>query len=273
MYSDQDDLTAWMNVAGRNPVLPKEEVLRIARLIQGSEKGSPKHTKFVNKLVLHNLRLVIAFVHPFMSAKSANKWGSAESLDYLQVGVLGLRRAAELYDPVRGYAFSTYANHWIRSFVGRYNMRASTAFKVPEHDCRAMYYFEKYGKINEKEKLGQIWREDPEQMSKLVKSAQAPYSLYSETENGGVLIDYLQVAQEEPVEFYEDGFSPEVERLLAQAKLTDQEDSVIRSVFVHNFKPQEVCSKYGFNIVAYGKIKNKALKKIRKIASPVMMEV
>lgn len=34
--------------------------------------------------------------------------------DLIQEGVLGLRRAIELYDPARGVAFSTYAAYWIR---------------------------------------------------------------------------------------------------------------------------------------------------------------
>ena len=275
MYSDQDDLTAWMNAAGRHPILPKEEVIRVARLIQESEEGSPKHIKFVNKLVLHNLRLVISFVHPFMNAKSASKWGSAESLDYLQIGVLGLRRAAEKYDPTLGYTFATYANHWIRSFVGRYNMKNSSTFKVPEHACRCLYYFEKHGKINENEKTSREWHDNPHQAAQTVRAAQSPLSLYSESINGGsgMLIDHLEIAQEEQAEFYEGGFSPEFETVIAQAKLTDEEDLVIRAVFIDNIRPQQVCAKYDFSIVQYGKLKNKAFKKIKKVAEPAMMEL
>jgi RNA polymerase sigma factor (sigma-70 family) len=273
MYTDRNDLTAWMNAAGRYPVLPKKEVLRIARLIQHNKPGSPKHTKYVNKLVLHNLRLVIAFVHPFMNMKSANKWGSVESLDYLQVGTLGLRRAAEKYDPTLGYAFGTYANHWIRSSVGRYNMKASTIFVIPEHVCRSMHYYEQHGKINEKGKVSKEWCDNPEEMTQLVKAAQSPYSLYSEKSNSrGLLIDYLEVTQPEHIEFYEDSFSPEFECVITKAKLTDDEDTVIRAVFIDSMKPQEICAKHSLNLTKYSRLKAKALKKIKSVADPAMME-
>jgi acyl carrier protein len=37
MYSDQADLTAWMDAAGRYPILPKEEILRVIQIIFRSE--------------------------------------------------------------------------------------------------------------------------------------------------------------------------------------------------------------------------------------------
>lgn len=273
MYSDRDDLTAWMNAAGRYPILPKEEVLRVARLIQENKPGSPKHNKYVNKLVLHNLRMVIAFVHPFMNMKSANKWGSVESLDYLQVGVIGLRRAAEKYDPALGYTFCTYANHWIRSNVGRYNMKASSIFKIPEQVCRSMYYFEKHGKISKKQKAPMDWYDNPEQMIRIVKAAQSPRSLYStKPDSAGMFIDYLEIEQEQPVEFYDNSFSPDFECVMTKAKLTDDEDTVIRAVFIDSMKPQDICAKHSFNLTKYSRLKAKALKKIKSVADPAMME-
>lgn len=272
MYSDQADLTAWMNAAGRHPILPQEEVLRIARLIQQNEPGSLKRSKYVNKLVLHNLRLVIAFVHPFMNTKSVNKWGSIESLDYLQVGVLGLTKAAEKYDPTLGYAFSTYANHWIRSSVGRYNMKASTIFKIPEHTCRSMYYFEKHGKNNENEKTAKEWFDDPEGMTQLVKAAQSPLSLYSTVGDSTIrLIDQLETVQPPPVEIYENSFSSEFECVMTEAKLTDEENTLIRAFFLDNSKPQEIRDAHGFNRTKYARLKAKALKKIKSVADPVIM--
>jgi RNA polymerase primary sigma factor len=39
--------------------------------------------------------------------------------DLFQLGCLGLIRAAEDYDPARGFAFSTYASYWVRQAIRR----------------------------------------------------------------------------------------------------------------------------------------------------------
>lgn len=273
MTGNQDELTNWMNEAGRIPMLPKEETLRIAKLIQSLPEGSVKRKKLVGKLASHNMRLVVSFVCPFMRAKSVHKWGSPETLDYLQVGTIGLFKAAEKFDPSRGYAFSTYATHWIRSCVGRYNMKASSLFKISEEACRHVYYYEKHGKMNPKAHVGKEWKDNPDRMCEVVKAAQSPCSLYSETDNGSMLIDYLQVAQPEVVEFYENEFTPEVEAMLVKSGLDKMEDAVIRATFLRGLKKEEICSQCNINQSQYLKIKEKAIRKMRKIASPAMMEV
>jgi hypothetical protein len=88
-----------------------------------------------------------------------------------------------------------------------------------------------------------------------------------------MLIDYLEIEQEQPVEFYENGFSPDFECVITKAKLTDDEDSVIRAVFIDSMKPQDICNKHSFNLTKYNRLKAKALKKIKSVADPAMMEV
>ena len=65
-----DEITAWMNVAGSKPVLTKEEVCILARKIRSEKVNSPRYKFYVNKLVSHNLRLVIRSVHLYMNGKS-----------------------------------------------------------------------------------------------------------------------------------------------------------------------------------------------------------
>jgi RNA polymerase sigma factor (sigma-70 family) len=273
MEFTQDSLTDWMNRAGQVPVLPKSEVLRISKLIHSLEKDSLKRKRLISKLVLHNMRLVVTFVSNFMRAKSAHKWGSTESLDYLQVGVLGLYKAAEKFDPERGYAFSTYATHWIRSTVGRYNLRASSPFKISEEACRCAYSYEKHGKISEFAHVSSYCRNNPAELVGMVRSAQSPASLYSETDGGGMMIDHLLIAQPESIEFYENGFNPQIEKLLIEAGLNEIEDAVIRSVFIDGLKKDEVCDRHQITSSEFLKTKQKAINKLRKIATPDMLEV
>jgi RNA polymerase sigma factor (sigma-70 family) len=264
MNTPQDGLTEWMNAAGRYPILPKDQVIEISRQIQESGIESKKGKKLINKLVLHNLRLVVAFVHPFMNAKSANKWGSPESVDYLQVGTLGLFKAAEKFDPSLGYAFSTYANYWIRSFVGRYNMKMSSPLKISEEALRCLYMFERYGHLSEKSKVGAEWKKDPEKMCKLVKAAQSPVSIYAEMESGNRLIDSLQIEQPKAVGFYENSFAPYLEYCIESAELTEIEDKVIRLAFIDDEKPLPASGICGVSVFEYTNIKKRALRKIKK---------
>jgi RNA polymerase sigma factor (sigma-70 family) len=62
-------------------------------------------------LVVDNLALVHWVVR---------RWGAAGNYeDRVQDGMFGLMRAAQLYDPSRGFAFATYAVPWIRQAIGR----------------------------------------------------------------------------------------------------------------------------------------------------------
>lgn len=141
------DIAAWLDNAGRFPVLEPNIVCMIARQIQSLPEDSPKRKKLVNKLVNHNLRLVVAFVKSFLAASPVIKWGHPDTVDYLQVGALGLIRAAELYDPTKGYTFATYANYWIRSKVGRYNLKNRSLVHVSESMSRKIIFYSRNGYV------------------------------------------------------------------------------------------------------------------------------
>jgi RNA polymerase sigma factor (sigma-70 family) len=57
--------------------------------------------------------------------------------DALQAGSVGLIRAAEKFDPARGYKFSTYAYLWIRQSLTLEVGRSST-IRVPTNVCAAL---------------------------------------------------------------------------------------------------------------------------------------
>jgi len=145
------EVTYWLNNAGKYPRLPVEVVNSIAKEIQSLPEDSLKRKRLVNKLVSHNLLLVVSFVKKFMDRKSHNEWGSPETLDYLQMGALGLIRAAEKFDPLRGYTFSTYATFWIRSAVGRYNLKTITSVHVSESATRKLIYYKRNGHVDKRD--------------------------------------------------------------------------------------------------------------------------
>lgn len=188
----QADITYWLNAAGRYPLLPAERVMMIARQIQALPKESPKRRRLINTLVNHNLRLVARFVRVFMDRKSRYQWGSVETVDYLQQGAIGLTRAAELYDPARGYAFSTYANHWIRSAVTRYNMKSLSPVSVSESASRRAVFYKRNGYLRSGRSQNHL---SPERIKRFLDELRNAYQYTSTdaklTEDGGALADFI----------------------------------------------------------------------------------
>jgi RNA polymerase primary sigma factor len=78
------------------------------------------------RMVNANLRLVIA---------NARKYEGSELslLDLIQEGILGLIRAAEKFDPRRGFKFSTYATFWIRESIQRAIANRARPIRLPVH--------------------------------------------------------------------------------------------------------------------------------------------
>jgi RNA polymerase sigma factor (sigma-70 family) len=113
------DATAWLNAAGREPMLTPAEELHLGALVRRWQDWEPipaeaparvirQGLRARNRIVAGNLRLVALVVDRF------SRPPHVALEDALQAGSLGLIRAAEKFDPQRGYKFSTYSYLWIR---------------------------------------------------------------------------------------------------------------------------------------------------------------
>jgi RNA polymerase primary sigma factor len=81
-------------------------------------------------LIRHNIRLVVDYVKKYVPTLRQR---SLDFEDLVQEGVLGLLRAAELFDPTKGYRFSTYATWWIRQSVERGIANRGDLIRIPVH--------------------------------------------------------------------------------------------------------------------------------------------
>ncbi|MEW5955730.1 MAG: sigma-70 family RNA polymerase sigma factor [Candidatus Micrarchaeota archaeon] len=85
-----------------------------------------------NALVEGNLRLVVAVARKYVRP-------GIDFLDLVQEGNIGLMKAAEKFEPERGYKFSTYACWWIRQAIQRALADAlARQIRMPVHAVEAL---------------------------------------------------------------------------------------------------------------------------------------
>ncbi|KAL3921797.1 MAG: hypothetical protein SGILL_002557 [Bacillariaceae sp.] len=82
-----------------------------------------------NRLVTSNLRMVQGVVNVYIRNGLQGQYNAG---DLMQEGIMALIRAAEKFDPSRGFRFSTYAMYWIRSAIKRDQIYQSRVITVPQ---------------------------------------------------------------------------------------------------------------------------------------------
>jgi RNA polymerase sigma factor (sigma-70 family) len=129
----------WLRASRLHAPLAERTVLELARVIQSWQRhpqGADQAPKALrrrglrarDRLVRHNLALVAHIwrsYHPTLSAEESS------TADALQEGALNLVRAAEKFDPAKGYRFSTYASFWIRRGLHQFEQRCRRTIHFP----------------------------------------------------------------------------------------------------------------------------------------------
>lgn len=135
----------------RQPLLTAKEEIELARLIKigamddATILQKKRGERAKNRMINGNMRLVMVVAHKIWRT---HKCQSMTVDDLVQEGAFGLRRAAELFDPARGYKFSTYAYGWINQALRRAVAQQDREIRLPLHVHDATYKFRRTREIH-----------------------------------------------------------------------------------------------------------------------------
>lgn len=118
--------------------LTPEEITRQKDIVEKARKAREKLCIHSLGLISYTLKRYIGFPHGEMLTASALHW-----FDLAQEGYLGLRHAAEKYDPSKGAKFSSTAVPWIRQKINRAIADQRTNIRIPIHAGASRRTYEK----------------------------------------------------------------------------------------------------------------------------------
>ncbi|MEB3258916.1 MAG: sigma-70 family RNA polymerase sigma factor [Cyanobacteriota bacterium] len=128
-----DGVQTYLRRIAAIPLLTPDEEVHLGTIVRRWQQSpSPTPTEVrsgrraMDRMVQANLRLVVS-----VCRHQLREPAGVDLMDLIQAGNIGLIRAVELFDPSRGYRFSTYAYWWIRQAVRRGQAEQGQILRVP----------------------------------------------------------------------------------------------------------------------------------------------
>ena len=115
-----DPVKTYLKEIGRVPLLTAGQEMALAKAARAGDADARR------ALSEANLRLVVSVAKRYAGR-------GLPFLDLIQEGNLGLMKAAEKFEPDKGFKFSTYATWWIRQSVTRAIADQGRTIRIPVH--------------------------------------------------------------------------------------------------------------------------------------------
>ncbi len=271
-----DSIFMYLKEIGKISTLNAEQEILITREIK---KGGLQGEKAKRQLVQANLRLVVSIAKRYASM-------NIHLLDLIQEGNLGLMRAADKFDPAKGYKFSTFATWWIRQAISRSIADKSRTIRIPVHMIENASRLRKVvtelshrlGRAPTDEEIMQVMDINQERLHEIQNLHMKTVSMSSKVgsnDEGSTVADFIES---------EDGYSSPDQyvtaRLLRQElkniinDLSDEEQSVL--ILRYGLLEDEHQKMYSFDELAEmldmskDKVKKLEAKALRKLKSHVI---
>jgi len=175
-----DAFTDYLRQIACSPLLTTAEEIHLGTLIQtwrSAERPDARQERSgrraLSRVVTANLRLVVAVVKRSHSRLSQL---GVEPMDAIQAGNLGLIRAAQKFDPSRGYRFSTYAFWWVKEALNRYLHDQHSAIHIPTNVLQLAFkvnaLLSSAGQNGSFEAIAAVLEEKPERLRFVMRALQ-----------------------------------------------------------------------------------------------------
>ena len=295
----RDSFSQFLNDAGRIPLLTHEEEITLAREVQkwmeirhldpGDDaklrRAQKRGRKAYERFFSANIRMVISIARRYTTI--------ARELtidDLTMEGMIGLSRAIELFDPTRGYKFSTYAFNWIRQSISRSVSHFDRSIRLPVNGIERL---SKLGKWLPVFKAEQGRSPTLEEMAEYAQCTVPTLEAYMQHTQRVISLD-LPTGSDRPgdgpdsflADLIPDGGTGSVEELagaelraeidLLLSELRPAQESLIRDHFGFD-KPEmsmvQIAADWGCNRNSIWERKVKAFKSLEKTMLPLWREM
>jgi RNA polymerase primary sigma factor len=259
-----DPVRMYLKEIGQIKLLTMEEELALAdRIIAGDPVAK-------NILAEANLRLVVSIAKRYVGRGML-------FLDLIQEGNIGLMKAVDKFDVLKGFKFSTYATWWIRQSITRAIADQARTIRVPVHMVETINKLSRIQRqmtleLNREpteDELAKKMNMSVEKIRDIYKISQEPVSLETPIgeEEDSHLGDFIKDERNMSPEEYatNEMLKDEIGEVLLT--LTEREEKVIRLRFgLEDGKSrtlEEVGQMFGVTRERIRQIEAKALRKLR----------